>query len=82
MPKNVSVGNRCLPPRRLLIRNVRVSVPGTRTLNVVAGGDYRYMQKVDRQGGRVQVPLRLLLGLRPDVDPGSGLDTISHDLYM
>ena len=80
MPKNVSVGIQRLPPRRLLIRNVRVSVPGTRTLNVVAGGDYRYMQKVDRQSGRVLVPPQLLQGLRPDVDPGSGLDTISYDL--
>ena len=74
------MGIQCLPLERLLKQSAQAPVPGTRTLNVVAGGDYRYMQKVDRQSGRVLVPPQLLQGLRPDVDPGSGLDTISHDL--
>lgn len=80
MPKNVSVGIQCLPLKRLLKRSAQAPVPGTRTLNVVGGGDYQYMRKVDRRSGRVQVPPQLLLGLRPNVDPGSGLDTISHNL--
>jgi hypothetical protein len=76
MPKNVSVVKLRPSPRRWRIQSVPVFVLGIKIPNVEVGGDYRYMERVDRRGGLVQVGVPPLQGLRPDVDQGSGLEVL------